>query len=72
MFLTEKEIMEQHVALTRTFQYFIENKAVIEEFFQQHTEKKFLFLGCLQKPGRESLQPAETRQLMPLQEEITW
>ena len=46
MFLTEKEIMEQHVALTRTFQYFIENKAVIEEFFQQHTEKKFLFLGC--------------------------
>ena len=31
MFLTEKEIMEQHVALTRTFQYFIENKAVIEE-----------------------------------------
>lgn len=46
MFLTEKEIMEQHVALTETFQYFIENKAVIEEFFKKHNEKKFLFLGC--------------------------
>ena len=46
MFLTEKEIMEQHIALTETFQYFIKNKGVIEEFFRQHDERKFLFLGC--------------------------
>lgn len=46
MFLTEKEIMEQHVALMETFQYFIENKGTIEQFFQKHMERKFLFLGC--------------------------
>ncbi len=46
MFLTEKEMMGQHIALAKTFQYFVERKGVVEEFFRQHQERKFLFLGC--------------------------
>lgn len=46
MFLTEKEIMGQHTALAETFQYFLKKRSIIEAFFEQHRERKFLFLGC--------------------------
>lgn len=46
MYLTEQEIMEQHIALEETFCYFKERREKIKEFFQKHPLKKFLFLGC--------------------------
>lgn len=46
MYLTEQEAMGQHLALQKTFDYFIEQRAKIEQFFHQHTMRKFIFLGC--------------------------
>lgn len=46
MFLTEKEIMEQHFALKKTIQYMMERETEIRAFFKEHREKRFVFMGC--------------------------
>lgn len=46
MYLTEKEIMEQHFALKKTYQYMMEKETEIKVFFEKHQERKFVFLGC--------------------------
>ena len=46
MYYTEKEIMTQHEALRRTFEYFEGKKEEIKHFFQEKKRRKFLILGC--------------------------
>lgn len=46
MFYTEKEIMQQHSALKQTYEYFIQKKDSIAEFFSNNSAQKFTFLGC--------------------------
>lgn len=45
MYLTEQEIMQQHIALRKTFEYMCQKKKTIEAFFEKHNLKKFVFLG---------------------------
>lgn len=46
MYLTEQEAMGQHVALRKTFDYFMEKRMEIESFLNRHNSRKFIFLGC--------------------------
>lgn len=46
MYLTENEIMMQHEALQRTYDYMTDKKEEIAAFFRNHDTRKFLFLGC--------------------------
>ena len=46
MYLTEQEIMEQHIALNKTYDYMMEKKAEIKNFFSEHPSRKFVFFGC--------------------------
>ena len=46
MYYTEKEIMTQHEALRRTFEYFEGKKEEIKHFFHEKKRRKFLILGC--------------------------
>ncbi|MDD3338333.1 MAG: SIS domain-containing protein [Lachnospiraceae bacterium] len=46
MYLTEKEIMSQHEALIRTYDYIKENSGAIMDFFKKNNSRKFVFLGC--------------------------
>ncbi len=46
MFLTEKEILDTPAALKKTCGYFHEQQANILDFFANHKERKFVFLGC--------------------------
>lgn len=46
MFLTEAEILDTPQALTKTFQYFFENAEIIQDFYNQNPQKKFVILGC--------------------------
>ena len=60
MFYTEKEIMSQHSALKKTYEYFEEQKEKITDFFEKQAIKKFTFLGCgssymLAKSGQKLL-----------------
>lgn len=46
MYLTEQEIMEQHIALAKTYGYMMEKRNEIEDFFAANPSRKFVFLGC--------------------------
>ena len=46
MYITEQEIMSQHIALEKTFDYVMLQREEIEAFFIQYPFKKFIFLGC--------------------------
>lgn len=46
MFLTEAEILDTPQALERTFSYFSAHEQEIEQFFAQHSQRKFAVLGC--------------------------
>ena len=46
MYLTEQEIMSQHEALKKTYQYLNEKREEIDQFFKNHISKKFVFFGC--------------------------
>lgn len=46
MYLTETEIMSQHEALQKTYNYMMEMKEEIQQFFKEHSERKFVFFGC--------------------------
>lgn len=45
MYLTEQEIMEQHIALQKTYDYMIGEKESIKEFFNKWNRKKFVIFG---------------------------
>lgn len=46
MYYTETEIMSQHEALLRTYDYVMGIKRDIEDYFNKNTTKRFVFLGC--------------------------
>lgn len=46
MFLTEAEIRDTPLSLKYTCQYFEENSARLDTFFQHNQQKKFTILGC--------------------------
>lgn len=46
MFLTEAEILDTPQALNRTFHYFSNNNELIENFFSNHVQRKFVVFGC--------------------------
>lgn len=46
MYLTEQEIMEQHIALTRTYDYMMEKRAEMDAFFTKNPQRRFVFFGC--------------------------
>lgn len=46
MFLTETEIMQQHLALEKTYNYVMEMRECIQNFFRQNPMRRFVFLGC--------------------------
>ena len=61
MFITEREIMSQHEALSRTCRYMMQQKETIRSFFREHPARSFVFMGCgssymLAKSGRALVQ----------------
>ena len=46
MFLTEQEILDTPAALKRTCQLFREKKELINTFFSENQQRKFIFMGC--------------------------
>lgn len=46
MYLTEQEIMEQHIALEKTYGYFMKKRDEAEGFFRKFPGRRFVFLGC--------------------------
>lgn len=46
MYLTEQEIMSQHEALIRTYDYVMSKRQEVESFFVKHGERKFTIFGC--------------------------
>lgn len=46
MYLTEHEIMSQHEALKETYEYMMNNRRAVEQFFEEHPRRKFNIMGC--------------------------
>lgn len=46
MYLTEREIMSQHEALIKTYDYIMDKKQEVEHFFMKNGERKFTIFGC--------------------------
>ncbi len=46
MFLTQKEILGQYIALKKTFSYFKEKAGLIRDFVNQHNSGSLTFAGC--------------------------
>lgn len=46
MFLTEAEILDTPQALSRTFHYFSDKNELIENFFSNYAQRKFVVFGC--------------------------
>lgn len=46
MYYTETEIMSQHEALQKTFDYMKQKNKQLEAFFETNPYRKFVFLGC--------------------------
>ncbi|MBU9735518.1 SIS domain-containing protein [Diplocloster agilis] len=46
MYLTEKEIMSQHLALKKTREYMNGQRQELQAFFGRYPQHRFVFLGC--------------------------
>ena len=46
MYLTENEIMSQHLALKKTWEYMTGRRKALENFFSRYPLRRFVFLGC--------------------------
>ncbi len=46
MYLTEQEIMNQHIALQKTYEYILSKKEETEAFFDKYSSRRFVIIGC--------------------------
>lgn len=46
MYLTEQEIMNQHIALLKTYEYIMSMKEEVEAFFDKYASRRFVIIGC--------------------------
>lgn len=46
MYLTENEIMSQHLALKKTWEYITGRRGDLTNFFSRYPQRRFVFLGC--------------------------